>query len=69
MEKPFKNGSFDLELSNMQPTIRRQFEFKNGDQVSFSVTLPRDDAATLPDLHQRSVRAVIDHLESLIGPR
>ncbi|HJV75381.1 MAG TPA: hypothetical protein VJ654_14235 [Noviherbaspirillum sp.] len=66
MEAPFKEQTFDISISDGRPSITRNFVFKNGDKLSFTVMLQKDYNATLPDMHRRSVEAVINHLKTLI---
>jgi hypothetical protein len=66
MEITFKNYAFDISIINGEPTLNRRYEFNNGETISFAITLPRDDSATIPVLHVRSVEAAIKHLKSLI---
>jgi hypothetical protein len=69
MEATLVSSTFDISAKDGQPTITREYTFKNGDTISFTVTLPRDDAATLPALHRQSIETAISHLKSLIPPR
>ena len=66
MTSPIRSQDFVVTLTNMAPTISRNFTFLAGDTISFNITLPPSDDSTLIDLHQRSVKRAIEHLQSLI---
>lgn len=59
-------GDYRLTLNSGQPTITRNFTFDDGSAIDFTVTLARDDEATLVDLHQRSLRHAITLLQGML---
>lgn len=66
METKIMEGDFSITISSGKPTVSRNFKFSDATAISFSIQLDRDDAATLPDLHRKSVEAVIELLQRTI---
>jgi hypothetical protein len=66
MEPTFASQTFDIAIKDGRPSITRSYTFKNGDTISFAVTLQKDYDATLSDMHRRSVETAINHLKTLI---
>ena len=60
------SSTFAIEINGVQPTVSREIKFENGDSISFSVTLDRDDDMRLADLHKRSAEHTIKLLQSWI---
>ncbi len=42
--------------------IRREVRFKNGDTISFCVSLPQDHSLSVLDIHEKSVEQLIADL-------
>lgn len=68
MDTKTNRGDYSLTLSGGKPTITRNFMFADGSAIDFTVTLERDDSATLVDLHQRSLRHAIALLQGMVKP-
>lgn len=66
METKIKGTGYSIDVLNGTAKVKRQFEFDDGSMIEFSLTLPRDDAATLPDIHKRSVAKAIELLQMTI---
>lgn len=60
-------ATFDIAIKESKPVVTRNFTFKDGDTISFTVTLPQNYEASLSDLHRQSVDAAITHLKAAIG--
>lgn len=66
MEATVKAASFNIAIQQLKPTVKREFTFSNGDEISFSITLDADSSSTVIDLHKRSIEAAIALLQSTI---
>ena len=63
------SAPFNLQIvGGGKPKITREIQFTNGDNISFTITLDRDENATLPELHRQSVQEVINRLQEWIEP-
>lgn len=62
-------ATYDIALKNGKPTITRNLTFKNGDTISFSITMESDHSKSLADLHRESAQAAITYLEDWIKPQ
>lgn len=69
MNEPFKTQNFTIVINNQNRAISRNFEFSNGDILSFTMTLEKDESDAVSDLHVKSVQKAIDHLQFLIGQK
>lgn len=65
-----KTAQFDASFDSGVAKIKREFVFKDA-HISFDVALPIKDeitTITVAQLHQRSVRRVIELLQGLVPP-
>lgn len=69
MDTTISSATYHIDIASMQPVITRELKFKNGDTVSFTVTLPRDDQLTVIGMHQASVAHVIALLQGWSAPQ
>jgi hypothetical protein len=60
--------TYDISMSNGTPAVTRSLEFKNGDTISFSVTVPNGGNLSLVELHRASAQRVIELLQDWIKP-
>jgi hypothetical protein len=56
-------------MSEMRPIITRSIQFSDGGTMTFSLKLPRDDGATLIDLHRQSIEDAIARLQEFLTPQ
>lgn len=68
MESTVKTATFSIAIQQLKPTVKREFTFSNGDEISFSITLDEDMSSTVTDLHKRSIDAAIALLQSRLKP-
>jgi hypothetical protein len=61
-----RSSDYSISILNGQPMVTREFKFDDGSVINFTVYLPRDDQATLPDIHKQSVAHAISLLEQTI---
>lgn len=61
-------ADFNISIANGKTTITRDFAFKGGDSITFTVALENDKNATVVDLHKQSVARVMALLQELITP-
>ena len=68
MSTKLKDSTFDVSIKSGKAAVKRTFEFE-GATISFDISVPvkdGDQVMSIADLHQRSVRQAIEHLQSLI---
>ena len=63
MNVKVKGTEYSISVLNGVAVVKRNFEFDDGSVINFTVELPRDDSATLPQIHQRSVAQAIELLQ------
>jgi hypothetical protein len=68
MSNIIPSTDFHLTVKDHVPVVTRHLNFKNGDSISFTVSLPNGMKTSLADLHVRSVEEVIAHLQASIMP-
>lgn len=61
-------ATYDIKIDNGKPTVTRNLVFKNGDTLSFSITLESEHSGNLVDLHRASAQAAIKYLEDWLKP-
>ncbi len=64
-----KTGEFQVKVTGDSNVITRNFVMKNGDTLSYTVTVRKDLDDTMRDLHRKSAQEVIDLLQTFVSPK
>lgn len=64
-----KTGEFQVKVTGDSNVVTRNFVMKNGDTLSYTVTVIKDLDDTMRDLHRKSAQEVIDLLQKYVSPK
>lgn len=62
------SSTYDINVLGGKSIVTRNIAFRNGDTISFKVTLDATSSKTLTQLHHESAQAAIAYLEDWLKP-